>query len=148
MDAGHWLFVIRTAIMALAASHGVREFYEFLTIPDLTEAVRSPTAVGRSLSRLSRLESLSYRRLGVQAWLDAAMILGEAILVLKWWPHLPPSDESMETSVKILLFTVVIMMVSVWLFLIFFKHPKRDCYSPRSFKIQKMGSSEFKKKIK
>ncbi|CBZ52812.1 Phosphatidylserine synthase 2,related [Neospora caninum Liverpool] len=67
LHPSHWLILARITLWTFMAAAGTREYYEFVT-------------------------DVNCKRMGVQCWIDLAVVSTEALLSVKWFHGLQPHD--------------------------------------------------------
>eukprot|EP00922_Rhytidocystis_sp_ex-Travisia-forbesii_P037280 GHVS01055553.1.p1 GENE.GHVS01055553.1~~GHVS01055553.1.p1 ORF type:complete len:271 (+),score=19.64 GHVS01055553.1:307-1119(+) len=95
IDTSHWIITARTLLWGAAAASGTREFYEFIT------------------------DRSQDRRMGLQCWLDLAMVSTELLLVIKWFQGLLPHPD-MPTWIAVCWVGIAAAVVSTTVWLYFF----------------------------
>eukprot|EP00921_Rhytidocystis_pertsovi_P015991 GHVQ01025290.1.p1 GENE.GHVQ01025290.1~~GHVQ01025290.1.p1 ORF type:complete len:356 (-),score=30.11 GHVQ01025290.1:522-1589(-) len=99
LEPDHWINTTRTFFWGAAAASGTRQFYEYVT-------------------------DMNVKRMGLQCWLDLAMVSTELLLAIKWRNGLP-SHGPMPTWIAISWTLIGILLVSTFLWIFFFPQKNR-----------------------
>ncbi|KAF8819605.1 phosphatidyl serine synthase, partial [Cardiosporidium cionae] len=92
IDTSHWIVILRTVFWGIVSASGIREFYEYMMDSNCD-------------------------RMGVQCWLDIAMVLSELLLAIKWshglvWYY--PCPTWILISWIIIFIVFVVTTFSIW----------------------------------
>ncbi|PFH33268.1 phosphatidyl serine synthase [Besnoitia besnoiti] len=100
MQPAHWLILLRITLWTFMAAAGTREYYEFIT-------------------------DVNCKRMGVQCWIDLAVVSTEALLSIKWFHGLEPHDPCPQWIIWAwIALACALGTVIVWLLLC---RPRRPC---------------------
>lgn len=93
LEPAHWIVLLRTCFFVFAAAAGTRDLYEFIS---------QPVA----------------RRLGLQGWLNLAIVLTEILVIIRFWDVLPsytPMPQYIQVTWICFIAVLYILGFALWL---------------------------------